>query len=367
MLSGLDDISWGSVEHAYGPATDVPDMLRGLASEDPGLRETALRKAFGNIWHQGTVYEATALAVPFLIEIAAAAPRHGRGGVLDLLWHIAQGTSYHDVHQHLAIMGERMRNEPGFDEQLARELEWVRAATEAVAAGGPTYVRLLSTDPDPLVRRACARLLSACDPAIALGALHTATAQDPDAGARATALFAIAALEREEAAPRLHEALADATPLVRLAAALASAFCLESGIDVGAVDVLLEFLDSSAAVDYTAFQFGENQAGDIGRALTSAEAEMWPTIAARLLAVAKAGGTHGLYVAEPLLQLTLTEPRPDLTVDALTPLERDVLTYVAGQTYTRVEGRWSVFANLSSLLRAFAVEDVAAQLVGYPR
>lgn len=34
MLEGLDAVEWGKYEHAYGPAVDVPDQLRALASDD---------------------------------------------------------------------------------------------------------------------------------------------------------------------------------------------------------------------------------------------------------------------------------------------------------------------------------------------
>jgi hypothetical protein len=97
--------------------------------------EEAVGELFGNIWHQGTVYEATAYAVPFLIEIVDDPKTSGRPLILNLLASIANGSSYHDVHRHI------MRD--GVDEaQVQRELGWVRAAHEAVAAGFATYRRM---------------------------------------------------------------------------------------------------------------------------------------------------------------------------------------------------------------------------------
>jgi hypothetical protein len=32
MLEGLDAINWQQLTHAYGPATDVPDLIRKLTS-----------------------------------------------------------------------------------------------------------------------------------------------------------------------------------------------------------------------------------------------------------------------------------------------------------------------------------------------
>jgi hypothetical protein len=44
MLEGLEDIDWGSLGHAYGTATDVPDLLRALASPLPKERELVGRQ-----------------------------------------------------------------------------------------------------------------------------------------------------------------------------------------------------------------------------------------------------------------------------------------------------------------------------------
>ena len=69
MLNKLDEINWKELEHAYGPAEDVPGQIRALASTDPQVREKAQYELWGNIIHQGTIYQATSYAVPFLIEL----------------------------------------------------------------------------------------------------------------------------------------------------------------------------------------------------------------------------------------------------------------------------------------------------------
>jgi hypothetical protein len=67
MLEGLDGIDWAAFEHAYGPATDVPDLLRQLSLGAPDLQ--LRHKLFGNLHHQCSVWPASAQAVPFLVEI----------------------------------------------------------------------------------------------------------------------------------------------------------------------------------------------------------------------------------------------------------------------------------------------------------
>ena len=94
MLENLDKVAWGEFQHAYGAASDVPILLRKLATGEDSLeRESPLWQLFGNIWHQGTVYEATSYAVPFLVELAAGNATPDRPGILALLGAIAQGHS----------------------------------------------------------------------------------------------------------------------------------------------------------------------------------------------------------------------------------------------------------------------------------
>lgn len=60
-FAGLDQIPWNELGHAYGDATDIPDLLRQLASADPQTREEAQRTLYTNIYHQGTTYTGTSL------------------------------------------------------------------------------------------------------------------------------------------------------------------------------------------------------------------------------------------------------------------------------------------------------------------
>lgn len=161
MLEGLDQIDWASLHHAYGPATDVPALLRDLASSELSRVDVAIYDLFGNIWHQHTVYEASAYAVPFLIELVQNRSVLKRPMILILLASLATGSSYLAVHQ--GIQGMRPeRGTAAFDEKLQRELAWVRAAHEAVAEGIPAFVALLR-DPDEEVA-ACAAYTLSCFP-----------------------------------------------------------------------------------------------------------------------------------------------------------------------------------------------------------
>lgn len=120
MLEGLDAIQWGELSHAYGEADDVPELIRALASDSAKARHDALYALYGNIWHQGTVYEATAYAVPFLGELLASPEVMEKHRILFLLSALARGNSYLDVHQHIEwAYSEDERESLTFQEQIA--------------------------------------------------------------------------------------------------------------------------------------------------------------------------------------------------------------------------------------------------------
>ncbi|MFI5562639.1 hypothetical protein ACIA2T_25455 [Amycolatopsis japonica] len=65
-LSGLDEVEWSELDHAHGPAEDIPELIRALARDDDNWDEL-LDELFGdNLLHQGTCYSATAPALPFV-------------------------------------------------------------------------------------------------------------------------------------------------------------------------------------------------------------------------------------------------------------------------------------------------------------
>lgn len=160
-MEDLDSIPWKQLTHAYGSAEDVPEQLRALKTASPDIRgdESPLWELFGNIYHQGTVYEATSYAVPFLLELAADRETPDRIGILELLASIADGTSYHAVHDpFLRAHGLRLGPDAEVERKKRQELEWVIRAHEAVLAGFDIYVVITQEEGD--VRYAAANVLS---------------------------------------------------------------------------------------------------------------------------------------------------------------------------------------------------------------
>lgn len=225
MLDALDDIAWQALSHAYGPAVDVPGQIRALQSSDPRARERALTDLHQTIWHQGTVYGATAAAVPFLVALAADPATPDRVGILAFLELIADGGSYLDDHRSMGALDLRDAV-PDFGRQLETELGWVRAARGAVEAGWERYLRLLD-DPDAAVRAAAARLMGQFPARLAEDVARImAVGTDRKAAVAATAALALTGIAgRMAVRDWLRERAADEGAPVpcRLAAAVALA------------------------------------------------------------------------------------------------------------------------------------------------
>lgn len=71
----LDSPRWDELEHAYGQASDIPDLLRQLASVPSS---DADQEPWFSLWsalaHQNDVYDASFAAVPHVVRVLATSP-----------------------------------------------------------------------------------------------------------------------------------------------------------------------------------------------------------------------------------------------------------------------------------------------------
>lgn len=102
-LGELDRVAWGELHHAYGRGVtgprathDVRAALAGLGDDDDDAVPSAVYALFGNVCHQGTIYEATAHAVPFIAAVASDAALWVGDvrSLVVLLGHIAIASSF---------------------------------------------------------------------------------------------------------------------------------------------------------------------------------------------------------------------------------------------------------------------------------
>jgi hypothetical protein len=68
-LDNLDRVPWAELHHAQGPAIDVPAQLRALLSADAATRDWAMFELTGNVYRQGSRWQASRHVVPFLVAM----------------------------------------------------------------------------------------------------------------------------------------------------------------------------------------------------------------------------------------------------------------------------------------------------------
>ncbi|MFH9354070.1 HEAT repeat domain-containing protein [Kitasatospora sp. NPDC017646] len=193
-LAGLDAHPWATVNHAYGPAEDLPELLRAFAEGGEDAEE-ALDELYGSIVHQGTVYQASVDAAPYLARIAASGRQ--TADALRLLGCLAESEDEYDV-------------EPG-------------AVRAAVTAQLPLLIPLL-TDEDAAVRQAAGWTVGHTrDTGTALPAVRARLTAETEPTVRAELLTAYGRLDRAGAVAEARALLGPDTPApLRLAAVFAA-------------------------------------------------------------------------------------------------------------------------------------------------
>ncbi|SCD32109.1 MULTISPECIES: NAD(P)H-binding protein [unclassified Streptomyces] len=237
-LDELDQVPWAELRHAYGPATDVPEQLRALVRGDRERRTQAWDRMWSNLYHQGSVYEATLHAVPFLLHMLAEETTPHPARVLVFLRHLVVGEDE-------AELLPDGYDEAGFADwpQQDRELE---AATHAAVAAGVLAIVPLLDHQDPGIAAEAAHLLawfpgSAAD---ILPALRRLSVRSPlPRSDRTTVLIAIGLLagacgDRSDTA-FLERMLADVDDPDRWAAAVALSRIATPDVPAAAINVLV--------------------------------------------------------------------------------------------------------------------------------
>ncbi|MBT8492986.1 MAG: hypothetical protein KJO07_07995 [Deltaproteobacteria bacterium] len=241
LFDQIESVDWSDQEDAYGQATSAPNILVGLLAQDDPDSEEVSDHVYGQLWshlcHQGTVYSATAVALPFAIRIAAYRKAPFRKALLDFISACAC---------HSAETIER-----------AREEEWddVLGCYRALIDGVDSVLGLLEED-DPAIRNKAVRLLSGAHEAgdRVAGALRELHRRDDSVTARGNILFSLARLGSDAGLELLDSSLDDDS-LVGACAAMA--LVMARGQECGD-EVLTRLVDEvGRADDERAEQFSE--------------------------------------------------------------------------------------------------------------
>jgi tetratricopeptide (TPR) repeat protein len=389
MLERLQTVDWNALTHAYGAAADVPDLLRALADPDRQVRKDAYWELYGNIFHQGTRYPATAPAIPFLVELLADPATPDRHEILLLVTHLVTG-QFSVAADPVMYAGESDARGAG---GVADYPSILRDVYRAAEAGLPLYLDLVQHAETAAVRGAAAFLLACLwtHAAAVVPVLRRQLARESSAPGRASLAFALGRLQGaggpDPALVRLHAA--DPAPVVRLLAAVGLIRGAGPAVSADVVDTLIAAVEDPDAVPgYDDLPCGERDlAGDIGYVLRTLPPELGRRALPALCAAlgrAEDFGTAGLV--EAMLAFAFGEPPEDADDDvtdsdddddddddelrarrldpsALTADQRRVLTVMA-----ETHELWTI-GNLFFVLRSYGVptrrEELAA-LLGVP-
>ena len=234
MLQGLDAVPWADLGHAYGSAADVPGLLRKLFDPDPKVRSETLLTLYGNVFHQGTRYSATAHVIPFLIEMCASPQVPNRGDLLrywgnlvsgyfsvlerpcwgdgervydygqvfalepgDSSWDDYSAALHHIYRESIKGHGVACNLLADGDHSVRAGAAWVLACLPTMASASvPRLQARLGVEPSGWVRAAVAFALGELG---ALASLHSILADDPLPAARCMAACELARIAPTEA------------------------------------------------------------------------------------------------------------------------------------------------------------------------
>ena len=180
-FDAISTVPWGELYHAYGPATDVPELLQALMSPEAAsaelvaaaklnnesLFEYVTSVLWSNVFHQGTVWQVTATTVPFFAAILRDGPDDIKlkTFLIDYLHHLALGYPqdlFPDLpnpeHEFSEFDGmEDPGGEPSYEpEENYRLLIWHRDSYQAVERHIAAVIPYLNADDEQLAESAIA-------------------------------------------------------------------------------------------------------------------------------------------------------------------------------------------------------------------
>ncbi len=372
MLEGLDRIDWSSLEHAYGPADDVPGRIRDLASDDATTRDEARSELGGNIIHQGTVYAATSPSVPFLIELLGSPAVQDKAALLVFVAALACGSSYHDAHgplyEEMGGLFKDEMNQPEWDERVREELGWVESARLAVVAGTPVYLKLLD-DPDPEIRFSAAYTLAVGSDRAAeiVPRLEERLKIEADDRVKASILLSLGHVGGADVGPVIERFLDPAqSRVVRVAAAISMARFARERTPEAAVRQLMEAIADPGPIDDVYLQLPWTDEESVVAAVSGALGRLGvlsagATVPRMLDALDRLRGSDSgsIKIVGAILSLVFTERKEPRRASELTEFQRKVL-----RRLVRSDPAW-VWDDAAWLLSDFGLPDSRGELKAF--
>ena len=360
MLDQLDDIPWFELTHAYGSAVDVPEQIRALASTNGKQREEALWQLYGNIFHQGTRYEAAPYAIPFLYELIEDPTTPDKAQLVFFLVSLALG--YAESFLPNGIDRDGLRNLDPSDSDPSY------LCYQAVRRGVPTLLSLRNHE-DESVRNAAVYALAwfPQDAEASLPRIESLLSTEPNRCQVANVILSLGLLSRSSGIPfdrsRIETYLSHDSLLLRTSAAIALA---TESMEKQVIEILTGAVRRSSEFDEIrsgiAFNCGD-LVGYAGMILTQAGgAARTSSIEALSEALKSANPMQSLDITRSLLDLVFAGDSSEHSLDEPT---LGALSTIADHGAWEIEG--ALFVNYSSLIRAYGLPGSPEELREFVR
>jgi hypothetical protein len=147
MLPGIENIDWQNIRHWRGPATNTPNLLRLLASNNPDVRFQAYLDFYDDYFDQQMPHPSLLYSIPFLLDLLRHENLEDKHIILSVLTSLAiQGSNERIIAQRADFGGQQWADAARQQYSLLRE-------------GLDIYLALLNSQ-DRQVRIASAGILS---------------------------------------------------------------------------------------------------------------------------------------------------------------------------------------------------------------
>ena len=281
MLEGLNKIDWKALEHAYGDASDVPDLIRSLTSKDETERKNALWELYGNIFHQGTRYEATPHAIPFIFELIREPEIPDKANLMKFTVDLALG--YPEAFlpkgpnvEDWAVDAELLKEEAETGDIDEIDDDWVKNidafidSYKAVLKEVPTYYKFLNIkDPETKIMAIFAIAWFREVASESANKIRPLIAKEKDEFIIANLLISLSMLdsyiEEKKDEQLFRKFLLDYDSiLVKMSAAIALVNILEEDVDIAPIDFILKQIPTIIDTELSPFEFPWNDGELLG-------------------------------------------------------------------------------------------------------
>jgi hypothetical protein len=136
MFEALNSIDWESLSGCYNSAEEMPHFLRSFLSPVPEIRDWAIDEISSAVIHQGSVYDVSPVAVPFLFELLENEEVEDKEQIVHLLTSMASCGVYEESNEeYRSRIDAELRQEQGitYEESLQSERELVRLVKSEIA------------------------------------------------------------------------------------------------------------------------------------------------------------------------------------------------------------------------------------------